>query len=86
MNKIEIVVPYPQGGATDSIGRIAQDILAEAGYEVSVKNIPGNNNVTAAEYVAESDSLMVGCATSVGANLADRVMVGCATSVGANLA
>lgn len=86
MSKIEIVVPYPQGGATDSIGRITKDILTEAGYEVEVKNLPGDNNAIGARYASSSDnSLMVGCATSVGANLADKLMVGCATSLGSNL-
>ena len=86
MSKLEIVVPYPEGGATDSVGRIAQEILAEAGYDVTVTNLPGENNAVGARYAASNDSLMVGCATSVGANLADKLMVGCATSVGANLA
>jgi tripartite-type tricarboxylate transporter receptor subunit TctC len=86
MNNIEIVVPYPEGGATDSVGRIVADILAEAGFSAQVNNVPGNNNVAGARYALEKDSVMVGCATSVGANLADKVMVGCATSVGANLA
>jgi len=87
MSKIEIVVPYPQGGATDSVGRIAMDILTEAGYDVQVTNMPGDNNAIGARYASSQDnSLMVGCATSVGANLADKLMVGCATSVGSNLA
>lgn len=88
MNKVEIVVPYPQGGATDSVGHIVKDILQDAGYTAEVVNVPGNNNVDGALYAmnAAADSIMVGCATSVGANLADRVMIGCATSVGSNLA
>jgi tripartite-type tricarboxylate transporter receptor subunit TctC len=88
MNKIEIVVPYPAGGATDSVGHVVRDILREAGVNAEVTNVPGNNNVNGAHYAmqAAGDAVMVGCATSVGANLADRVMVGCATSVGANLA
>jgi tripartite-type tricarboxylate transporter receptor subunit TctC len=86
MSKLEIVVPYPEGGATDSVGRIAMDILKEAGYDVQVTNLPGENNAVGARYASGNDSLMVGCATSVGSNLANKLMVGCATSVGANLA
>lgn len=71
MSKLEIVVPYPAGGATDSVGRIAKDILTEAGYEVELKNLPGDNNAIGARYASAKDnSLMVGCATSIGANLA----------------
>ena len=71
MSTLEIVVPYPAGGATDSIGHIAQDILREAGFDAVVKNVPGNNNIDGAKYaIAEDQALMVGCATSVGANLA----------------
>lgn len=88
MSNLEIVVPYPAGGATDSVGHIVRDILRDAGYAAEVKNIPGNNNVNGALYAmdAAADAVMVGCATSVGANLTDRIMVGCATSVGSNLA
>ena len=87
MSQLEIVVPYPAGGATDSIGNIAKDILTEAGYDVTLKNMPGDNNAIGARYASQTDnSLIVGCATSVGANLADKLFVGCATSVGANLA
>ena len=86
MSKLEIIVPYPTGGATDSVGHVVRDILRDAGYAADVKNIPGNNNLDGAHYALNSDSVMVGCATSVGANLADKIMVGCATSVGSNLA
>ncbi len=70
MKNLEIVVPYPAGGATDSIGHIVQDILAEAGYSAEVKNIPGDNNAVGAEYAIKNNAIMIGCATSIGANLA----------------
>ncbi len=70
---IEIVVPFPPGGATDTLGRIAAQALSESGDNAIVLNKPGANNVIAANYVAharkDGNTLFVGATGALDANL-----------------
>ena len=52
---VKIVVPFPAGGMTDSLGRtIAQPLQAALGQPVIVENKPGANTMIAADYVAKA--------------------------------
>jgi tripartite-type tricarboxylate transporter receptor subunit TctC len=54
---INIVVPAPPGGVTDTIGRMLAQRFSEAwGRQAIVENKAGANNIVAAEYVAKSPS------------------------------
>lgn len=50
---LKLIVPYPPGGAADTVGRIYADALGEALKQpVVVENKPGAGTAIAAEYVA----------------------------------
>jgi tripartite-type tricarboxylate transporter receptor subunit TctC len=52
---IRVVVPYPPGGATDSITRIVAEKLSESlGQQVVVDNRPGAGTIIATEAVAKA--------------------------------
>jgi len=51
---IEIVVPYPPGGATDKLGRMISEIFNRHGWNSVVANRPGADTVIASNYVAEA--------------------------------
>lgn len=73
---IEIIVPFPPGGATDSLGRIAAEILTEAGRPAVVINKPGADAVIGANYAAKARpdgrTLFVGATGALDANIAFR--------------
>ena len=51
-HKISIICPWGAGGGSDSTLRTMADLLKKnIGQEVEIVNIPGNNGVTAIEYV-----------------------------------
>jgi hypothetical protein len=49
---IEIVVPYPPGGATDKWGRVLDEIFKAQGWQSAVLNKPGADTVIGSNYVA----------------------------------
>ena len=49
---IEIVVPYPPGGATDKWGRVLDEIFQNHGWKSVVLNKPGADTVIGSNYVA----------------------------------
>lgn len=50
---LKLIVPYPPGGAADTVGRIYADALSESLKQpVVVENKPGAGTAIAAEYVA----------------------------------
>jgi tripartite-type tricarboxylate transporter receptor subunit TctC len=49
---IEIVVPYPPGGATDKWGRVLDEIFRAHGWQSAVLNKPGADTVIGSNYVA----------------------------------
>src|SRR5258708_7260309 len=52
---INIVVPAPPGGVTDTLGRMLAQRFSQAwGQQAIVENKAGANNIIAAEYVAKS--------------------------------
>lgn len=52
---ITLVVPFPAGSGTDSVGRIfAEEISKQLGQPVVVENKPGANATIAANYVAQA--------------------------------
>ena len=73
---IELVVPWPAGGAGDTWGRLAGRILADNGIENIVVNKPGADTTIAANYVAKSKPdglvLLAGGLGALDANLADK--------------
>jgi tripartite-type tricarboxylate transporter receptor subunit TctC len=50
---ITLVVPFPAGGATDTIARVADQMLNDANISSVVLNKPGANNVIGTNFVAE---------------------------------
>ena len=52
---INIVVPAPPGGVTDTLGRMLAQRFAQVwGQQATVENKAGANDIIAAEYVAKS--------------------------------
>src|SRR5690606_32725224 len=52
---ITLVVPFPAGSGTDSVGRIfAEELSKELGQPIVVENKPGANATIAANYVARA--------------------------------
>lgn len=52
---ISLVVPFPAGSGTDSVGRIvAEELSKELGQPIVVENKPGANATIAANYVARA--------------------------------
>jgi len=51
---IEIVVPYPPGGATDKWGRVINEIFSSQGWKSVVINKPGADTVIGSNYVASA--------------------------------
>lgn len=49
---IEIVVPYPPGGATDKLARIVDQMFQERGWKSYVTNKPGADGVIGGNYAA----------------------------------
>jgi tripartite-type tricarboxylate transporter receptor subunit TctC len=73
-NPIEIVVPYPAGGATDKWGRVLSTIFAQHGWKSTVVNRPGADTVIGSNYVAKAapngHTLYVGGNGFIDANIA----------------
>lgn len=71
---IEIVVPYPPGGATDKWGRVIDEIFREQGWKSVVQNKPGADTVIGSNYVAaarpDGHTLYVGGNGFIDANIA----------------
>lgn len=71
---IEIVVPYPPGGATDTVGRVVNDIFNDHGWPSIVVNKPGADSVIGANYAAKSrpngETLLIGATGALDANIA----------------
>lgn len=71
---IEIIVPYPAGGATDKIGRTVSDILNQHGWKSVVINKPGADTVIGSNFVAASapngHTLYIGGNGFIDANIA----------------
>jgi len=51
---IEIVVPFPPGGATDRYGRVVAAILSDHGWPAVVLNKPGADTIIASNHVAQA--------------------------------
>ena len=51
---IEIVCPYPPGGASDKVARVIEEIFNEHGWRSVVLNKPGADTVIGANYAAKS--------------------------------
>ena len=52
---ISLIVPFPAGSGTDSVGRIfAEELSKELGQPIVVENKPGANATIAANYVARA--------------------------------
>jgi len=67
---LRIVVPFPVGGGTDSVGRlVAEQLRAELGQPVVVENRPGAGTLLGASQVARSPadgySLLVATSTTL---------------------
>lgn len=73
---IEIVVPYPPGGATDKWGRVISEIFTARGWKNVVMNRPGADTVIGSNYVAKAPAdghvVYVGGNGFLDANLAFR--------------
>ena len=52
--QIEIVVPYPPGGATDKVARLVSEIFTEHGWKSTVLNQPGGETTIASNNVASA--------------------------------
>jgi tripartite-type tricarboxylate transporter receptor subunit TctC len=51
---VEIVVPYPAGGATDKLARIVEEIFNEHGIKSYVTNKAGADGVIGGNYAAKA--------------------------------
>lgn len=71
---IEIVVPYPPGGATDRWGRTIDEIFRAQGWQSVVVNRPGADTVIGSNYVAaarpDGHTLYVGGNGFIDSNIA----------------
>ena len=71
---IEIIVPYPPGGATDKWGRVINEIFILHGWKSVVINRPGGDTVIGSNYVAAAKpdgyTLYVGGNGFIDANIA----------------
>jgi tripartite-type tricarboxylate transporter receptor subunit TctC len=71
---IEIVVPYPPGGATDKWGRVLDEIFKAHGWQSAVLNKPGADTVIGSNYVAaakpDGHTIYVGGNGFIDANIA----------------
>tara|TARA_R110000868_G_scaffold15292_1_gene69700 strand:+ start:1940 stop:2974 length:1035 start_codon:yes stop_codon:yes gene_type:complete len=71
---IEIIVPYPAGGATDKIGRMVSEMFEENGWKSIVVNKPGANTTIGSNYVskakANGNTLYIGGNGFLDANIA----------------
>ena len=71
---IEIVVPYPPGGATDKWGRTIDEIFLAQGWKSMVVNKPGADTVIGSNYVAaaraDGHTLYIGGNGFIDANIA----------------
>lgn len=71
---IEIIVPYPPGGATDSLGRIVGEILNKNGMPSIVINKAGADAVIGTNFAAKAKpdgkTLFVGATGALDANIA----------------
>ena len=53
---LQMVVPYPPGGGTDSLGRLTADVLSEKlGQQIIIRNIGGASSVTGSDTVRRAD-------------------------------
>jgi len=70
---ITLVVPFPAGGATDTIARVAGQMLNDANISSVVLNKPGANNVIGTNFVAEHATdgkiFLIGTNGSLASNL-----------------
>jgi tripartite-type tricarboxylate transporter receptor subunit TctC len=71
---IEIVVPYPPGGATDKWARVLDEIFQAQGWKSIVLNKPGADTVIGSNYVAaakpDGHTIYVGGNGFIDANIA----------------
>jgi tripartite-type tricarboxylate transporter receptor subunit TctC len=71
---IEIIVPYPPGGATDTLGRMVSEIFNENGMPTIVINKPGADAVIGTNFAAKAkpdgQTLLVGATGTFDANIA----------------
>ena len=71
---IEIIVPYPPGGATDKWGRVLDEIFQAQGWKSVVVNKPGADTVIGSNYVAaarpDGHTIYVGGNGFIDANIA----------------
>jgi tripartite-type tricarboxylate transporter receptor subunit TctC len=70
---IEIVVPYPPGGANDKVGRVVSEIFNDRGWSNVVLNKAGADGVLGSNYVAKSKpdgrTLLVLATSTLNSNL-----------------
>jgi tripartite-type tricarboxylate transporter receptor subunit TctC len=73
---VEIVVPYPPGGATDKWARVLDEIFQAQGWKSVVLNKPGADTVIGSNYVAaarpDGHTIYVGGNGFIDANIAFR--------------
>jgi tripartite-type tricarboxylate transporter receptor subunit TctC len=71
---IEIIVPYPPGGATDTLGRMVGQIFNEKGMPTIVVNKPGADAVIGTNFASKAKpdgrTLLVGATGAFDANIA----------------
>jgi tripartite-type tricarboxylate transporter receptor subunit TctC len=51
---IEIVCPYPPGGASDKVARVLEEMFTKHGWKSAVLNKPGADTVIGANYAAKA--------------------------------
>ena len=64
---VRLVVPYPPGGGTDTLGRIMAERMAERlGVAVVVANVPGGSGTVGSDSVrrAEPDGYTTRCCST----------------------